>query len=147
MKHGSDRQRSTVQRGEAQRDEARCGEATHPMLLLTERFASSLSHRDFYGGISLSLVAVVSHKSQWDWFDLQWVTGMDLGSLFCGLLSFWVMGMVKGVDLVVDLCLWRWLNGCGGVFVGLWWPVVGLCWVCGGCLLILWWVSVEFWLH
>ena len=57
------------------------------------------------------------------------------------------MGMVKGVDLVVDLCLWRWLNGCGGVFVGLWWPVVGLCWVCGGCLLILWWVSVEFWLH
>jgi hypothetical protein len=53
-------------------------------------------------------------------------------------------------DLVVDLIfsrwwiwswLWiwsrlgldlRWLNGCGGVFVGLWWPVMGLCWVCGG---------------
>uniref|UniRef100_A0A2N9J5A3 Uncharacterized protein n=1 Tax=Fagus sylvatica TaxID=28930 RepID=A0A2N9J5A3_FAGSY len=26
----------------------------------------------------------------------------------------------------------RWLNSCGGVFVGLWWPVMGLCWVCGG---------------
>ena len=61
---------------------------------------------------------------------------MDLGSLFCDLLSFWVMGMVKGVDLAVDLCLWRCL----------WWPVVGLCWVCVGCLLILWWVLVEFWL-
>ena len=54
------------------------------------------------------------------------------------------MGMVKGVDLAMNLCLWQWLNGCGGVFVGLWWPVVGLCWVCGGCLLILWRVSVEF---
>jgi hypothetical protein len=92
------------------------------------------------------MVAVVSREPQWDWFDLRWVTGMDLGSLFCDLLSLWVMGMVKGIDLAVDLCLWWWLNGCGGVFVGLWWPVVGLCWVCGGCLLILWWVSVEFWL-
>jgi hypothetical protein len=26
----------------------------------------------------------------------------------------------------------RWLNSCGGVFVGLWWPVMGLYWVCGG---------------
>uniref|UniRef100_A0A2N9G2U7 Uncharacterized protein n=1 Tax=Fagus sylvatica TaxID=28930 RepID=A0A2N9G2U7_FAGSY len=52
-------------------DEARRGEATHPMLLLTEQSASSLSHRNFYGGIGLSLVAVVSHESQWDWFDLQ----------------------------------------------------------------------------
>ena len=69
---------------------------------------------------------------------MRWVPGMDLGSFFCDLLSLWVMGMVKGVDLAMDLCLWWWLSGCGGVFVGLWWPVVGLCWVCSGCLLILW---------
>ena len=48
---------------------------------------------------------MVSHESQWDWFDLRWVTSMDLVSLFCDLLSFWVMGMVKGVGLAVDLCL------------------------------------------
>ena len=81
----------------------------------------------FHSGIGLSLVAVVSRESQWDWFDLRWVTSMDLGSLFCDLLSLWVMGMVKGVDLAMDLCLWRWLNGCGGW----WWDyfgfVVGVC--------------------
>uniref|UniRef100_A0A2N9HC46 Uncharacterized protein n=1 Tax=Fagus sylvatica TaxID=28930 RepID=A0A2N9HC46_FAGSY len=41
MKYGS--------AGEARRDEARRGEATHPMLLLTERSASSLSLSTFYG--------------------------------------------------------------------------------------------------
>jgi hypothetical protein len=121
------RLRSPTKYGAARRGAERRGEATHPMLLLIERSASSIPHRNFYGGIGLSLVAVVSRESQWDWFDLRWVTGMDLGSLFCDLLRFWVMGMVKGVDLAVDLCLWRWLNGCGGR----WWDYVGF--VVGVC--------------
>ena len=27
----------------------------------------------------------------------------------------------------------RWLNGCGGVFVGLWWLMMGFCFVVGIC--------------
>jgi hypothetical protein len=79
--------------------------------------------------------------------------GIKLGLIFLDLLCLWVMGVDLVVDLAVDLCLWRWLamdcvgwvfdlrwlNGCGGVLVGLWWPVMGLCWVYGGYLLILWW--------
>uniref|UniRef100_A0A2N9EL33 Uncharacterized protein n=1 Tax=Fagus sylvatica TaxID=28930 RepID=A0A2N9EL33_FAGSY len=71
LDESSARQRSTAQiANEVRCGEARRGEATHPMLFLTEQSASSLSHRDFYGGIGLSLVAVVSRESQWDWFDL-----------------------------------------------------------------------------
>ena len=38
--------------------------------------------------------------------------------------QLWIWSWL-GLDL-------RWLNSCGGVFIGLWWPVMGLCWVCGG---------------
>jgi hypothetical protein len=38
--------------------------------------------------------------------------------------QLWIWSRL-GLDL-------RWLNSCGEVFVGLWWSVMGLCWVCGG---------------
>uniref|UniRef100_A0A2N9IRD2 Uncharacterized protein n=1 Tax=Fagus sylvatica TaxID=28930 RepID=A0A2N9IRD2_FAGSY len=55
-----------------------------------------------------------------------WAPG-GYGSVGCGLLLWiwlWIWSRL-GLNL-------RWLNSCGGVFVGLWWPVMGLCWVCGG---------------
>ena len=58
--------------------------------------------------------------------DLVTVVDLIFSDLAVDLIfSRWWIWSRLGLDL-------RWLNSCGEVFVGLWWPVMELCWVCGG---------------